>query len=97
VTGSRRCTCDCKAQVLATSEKTLLGQDADAWATQLIDALPVELVVIRSDEVELEDLGECQVDVRHDQRRVIVDAWRPVLIPGALRARRDQLRYARAW
>jgi len=73
---------DCKAQIVATSEETLLGADADAWAEQLVAAFSVEPVAIHHDGVELEDLGECQVDVRHDPGRDVVDASRPVLIPG---------------
>jgi hypothetical protein len=73
---------DCKAQVESASEDTLLGADADAWADQLAERFAVEPLVIRHHEVELEDLGECQVDVRHDQNRAIFDSSRPALIPG---------------
>jgi hypothetical protein len=73
---------DCKAQVDGASEATLLGADADAWAEQLAEASAVEPVVVRHDEVDIEDLGECQVDVRHDHNRAIFDTSRPLLIPG---------------
>jgi hypothetical protein len=73
---------DCKAQIESASEGTLLGADADAWAVQLAERFAVEALVVRRGEAELEDLGECQVDVRHDQSRAIVDNPRPVLIPG---------------
>lgn len=73
---------DCKSQVESAREDTLLGADADAWAEQLAGHFAVEPLFIRRDEVELEDLGECQVDVRHDGNRAIFDNSRPVLIPG---------------
>jgi hypothetical protein len=73
---------DCKTQVLGVSEETLLGADADAWADQLAEEFAVEPVVVRHDDVELEDLGECQVDVRDEPGRDIRDASRPVLVPG---------------
>ena len=73
---------DCQAQVDGASEETLLGADADAWAEQLAEALAVEHVVVRHHEVAIEDLGECQVDVRSDHDRAIFDSARPVLIPG---------------
>ena len=73
---------DCKAQVEGATEDTLLGADADGWADQLAERFAVQPLVIRHDEVELEDLGECQVDVRHDGNRAIFDKSQPVLIPG---------------
>lgn len=74
---------DCKEEVLAASEQTLLGADADAWAVQLAERFAVEPLAVRGDDVWVEDLGECQVDVRHEhQTRFILDPSRPALIPG---------------
>jgi hypothetical protein len=73
---------DCKAEVESASEDTLLGADADAWADQLAAAFAVEPLVVRGEEMDIEDLGECQVDVRGDHNRAIFDSSRPVLIPG---------------
>ena len=73
---------DCKAEVESASEDTLLAADADAWADQLAAAFAVEPLVVRREEMDIEDLGECQVDVRGDHNRAIFDSSRPVLIPG---------------
>lgn len=73
---------DCTALVEGASESMLLGADADAWADQLAERFAVEPLVVRPHGLELEDLGECQLDVRHDQNRAIFDTSRPALIPG---------------
>lgn len=73
---------DCKAVVLDASEKTLLHADADAWAAQLAREFFVDPVVLDSDRIEAEDLGEIQVDVSKDRARAISDPSRPFLVPG---------------
>ncbi|ADB53596.1 conserved hypothetical protein [Conexibacter woesei DSM 14684] len=73
---------NCQAKISDASEDELLGADVDAWVAQVAEAFTVEPVVIRRDEVELEDVGESQVDVRYDQNRAIFDTTQPFLIPG---------------
>lgn len=74
---------DCKAQVLAASEATLLSADPDAWAQQLAAQFAVEPLFVHADRAQAEDCGEIQVDVRDDgATRYISDPSRPALVPG---------------
>lgn len=78
---SKRCQ-DCKDEVLATSEQTLLQADADDWAARLAQEFSVESVVVHADRVEADDLGEIQVDVSHERSRAISDPSRPFFVTG---------------
>jgi hypothetical protein len=78
---SKRCQ-DCKDEVLATSEQTLLHADAGDWAARLAQEFSVESVVVHADRMEADDLGEIQVDVSHERSRAISDPSRPFFVAG---------------
>jgi hypothetical protein len=65
------------------SEAYMLNIDEPAWANHLASEYAVDSPELQVEAMEVEDLGEAQVDVSHQQmQRAIIDPSTPTYIPG---------------
>lgn len=73
---------DMLAAIAKESEEYLLNADEDQWADHLADEYAVACPDLHADAMEIEDLGEAQIDVSHHHDRAIFDRSTPTYVPG---------------
>ena len=70
-------------EIQAASEDYLLNTDLDEWINYLAGEYAVECPALLPDEMEIEDLGEVDVDVSHEHwSRAISNPYEPAYVKG---------------
>ena len=71
------------AEIDAASEDYLMNTDIDEWVAYLVGQYEVESPTLEPDEMEVEDLGETDVDVSHQHMtRAIMNPNEPAYVKG---------------